>query len=34
MEDVDRAYEEMMIEYRKYCRLIERLSDDNECNGE
>ena len=30
MEDVDRAYEEMMIEYRKYCRFIERLYGDDE----
>lgn len=30
MEDVDRAYEEMMIEYRKYCMLIERLYGDDE----
>lgn len=30
MEDVDRAYEEMMIEYHKYCMLIERLYGDDE----
>ena len=25
MEDIDNAYTEMMIEYHKYCELIEEL---------
>ena len=29
MEDIDKAYEEMMIEYRKYCEHMKKLNGDD-----